>query len=949
MAASKSGYEGKIAGLYDLDRTLGKGHFAVVKLARHVFTGQLVAVKVIDKTKLDSMAAGHLLQEVRCMKLVQHPNVVRLYEVIDTQTKLYLILELGDGGDMYDYIMRHEGGVSEDLAKVHFAQIVCAISYCHRLHVVHRDLKPENVVFFRQQGTVKLTDFGFSNRFQPGTMLMTSCGSLAYSAPEILLGEEYDAPAVDVWSLGVILYMLVCGQPPFQEANDSETLIMIMDCRYTVPARISPECKDLISRMLQRDPLKRASLEEIESHPWLNGVDPLPTSRTTVPLTSYKSISEEEHELIIQAMTCGHIADRDTIQEALEADRYNHITATYFLLAERILREKQDRPGQTPSAECNWAEPGQNRRPLSEPLDLGRPRELTGGVSMLSSPEIPYSAVGPYKDFTEKTETDSRKSLTIPINREEDNPLSGHGVRQQMGLFLRSSGSGELPSGKNICALQQICEEEEEEEEEATSIALPDLNCKDRNQNLGCAPLKNQEQTEGAKHFELLGFCPRSKECSKNTSSVEGLGGTFEEQDGMEGNQGLEGKEVLEGHEGLEELEQDRHFIKSRSVQSVLDVESSQVLRHHNIVEGKEGLEFQELKGCTGLEVNGDLGSKPCLHVYTCLEGQTVIEGNKHMEDKSLEKQNVQEEHFPEIPFKLDDHESTGEQLEGKNGLETQSMSAECQKVLEDSVRQCQEVEKDQGFWKMQGERNLESQDVLDNHEVPKGHYIVNEEEPLKYTTVQSRSSQNPENQNYPSMEHNSLDNNSSSDSQTVVEVQNEKTLSNCIRSRTQCCQGKAKASPESGEEPMKEHNNNTPKVEQKTTAPSGSLKTFVKNHCVDTGSAALELQVSSLNKDNISIRHLDREDGEGSLFESPRRVAGGKESTFSSQGGLATSYEMGPEPMIRIDPAKNKNVNLRDRLLQFPLCEKALSFKIKPSSKESLMPFGQFNCCHVL
>lgn len=200
MAATKSGYEGKIAGLYDLDRTLGKGHFAVVKLARHVFTGQLVAVKVIDKTKLDDLATGHLLQEVRCMKLVQHPNVVRLYEVIDTQTKLYLILELGDGGDMYDYILRHEGGVAEDTAKVHFAQIVRGIAYCHRLHVVHRDLKPENVVFFRQQGTVKLTDFGFSNHFQPGTMLMTSCGSLAYSAPEILLGEEYDAPAVGKWT-----------------------------------------------------------------------------------------------------------------------------------------------------------------------------------------------------------------------------------------------------------------------------------------------------------------------------------------------------------------------------------------------------------------------------------------------------------------------------------------------------------------------------------------------------------------------------------------------------------------------------------------------------------------------------------------------------------------------------------------------------------------------------
>lgn len=188
--------EGQIAGLYDLERTLGKGHFAVVKLARHVFTGQRVAVKVIDKSKLAGEAAGQLLQEVRCMKLVQHPNVVRLYEVIDTHAKLYLILELGDGGDMFDHIMRHEGGLAEARAKHYFAQIVHAISYCHKLHVVHRDLKPENVVFFQEQGVVKLTDFGFSNHFQPGKMLTTSCGSLAYSAPEILLGEEYDAPAV---------------------------------------------------------------------------------------------------------------------------------------------------------------------------------------------------------------------------------------------------------------------------------------------------------------------------------------------------------------------------------------------------------------------------------------------------------------------------------------------------------------------------------------------------------------------------------------------------------------------------------------------------------------------------------------------------------------------------------------------------------------------------------
>lgn len=262
-----------LSGLYHLGRTLGRGHFAVVKLARHVNTGQLVAVKMIDKTKLDVMATSHLLQEVRCMRLVQHPNVVRLYEVIDTPTTLYLVMELAEGGDLYDYILRHEGGVAEGTAKRHFAQIVRAVAYCHQLHVVHRDLKPENVVFFPQQGAVKLTDFGFSNLFQPGAMLATSCGSLAYSAPEILLGEEYDAPAVDIWSLGVILYMLVCGVPPFQETNDSETLVMILDCRYCVPEHVSDDCRDLISMMLQKNPSRRASLEEIEAHHWLQGLD----------------------------------------------------------------------------------------------------------------------------------------------------------------------------------------------------------------------------------------------------------------------------------------------------------------------------------------------------------------------------------------------------------------------------------------------------------------------------------------------------------------------------------------------------------------------------------------------------------------------------------------------------------------------------------------------------
>lgn len=461
MAGFKRGYDGKIAGLYDLDKTLGRGHFAVVKLARHVFTGEKVAVKVIDKTKLDSLATGHLFQEVRCMKLVQHPNIVRLYEVIDTQTKLYLILELGDGGDMYDYIMKHDEGLSEDLAKKYFAQIVHAISYCHKLHVVHRDLKPENVVFFEKQGLVKLTDFGFSNKFQPGKKLTTSCGSLAYSAPEILLGDEYDAPAVDIWSLGVILFMLVCGTPPFQEANDSETLTMIMDCKYTVPKHVSKECKDLITRMLQRDPKRRASLEEIENHPWLQGVDPSPATKYNIPLVSYKNLSDEEHNSIIQRMVLGDIADRDAIVDALETNKYNHITATYFLLAERILREKQEKEIQTRSASPSNIK-AQFRQSWPTKIDVPQDLEddLTASpIAHVAGPPIPA------RSAENVLNGHRNKGLVEPLKKEDVTDFSGPAASGIPPVALNPSTSGRK-------CLFRVEEDEEEDEEDKKLIPL---------------------------------------------------------------------------------------------------------------------------------------------------------------------------------------------------------------------------------------------------------------------------------------------------------------------------------------------------------------------------------------------------------------------------------------------------------------------------------------------
>uniref|UniRef100_A0A158P7N6 SNF-related serine/threonine-protein kinase n=1 Tax=Angiostrongylus cantonensis TaxID=6313 RepID=A0A158P7N6_ANGCA len=333
--------DARIAGLYDLEHTIGQGHFAVVKLARHVFTGERVAVKIIDKSNLDCESMEHVMQEVRCMKLVQHANIVRLYEVIDTKTKLFLILELGDY-DMHDFIIKHENGIAEPLAQQYFYQVITAIDYCHRLHVVHRDLKPENVVFFEKLGMVKLTDFGFSNLFEPGKQLRTACGSLAYSAPEILLGDAYDAPAVDVWSLGVILFMLVCGRLPFQEANDSETLTKILDCHYITPEHLSNPCKNLIQRMLVRDPSQRAVLAEIVSNAWVVAGDR--GHAVALPLIVKHHLSHSAHTTIIEQMVAGGVGSEEAILRALENDEYNSMTATYYLLAERVLatyREEQ--------------------------------------------------------------------------------------------------------------------------------------------------------------------------------------------------------------------------------------------------------------------------------------------------------------------------------------------------------------------------------------------------------------------------------------------------------------------------------------------------------------------------------------------------------------------------------------------------------------------------------
>ncbi|XP_036753111.2 SNF-related serine/threonine-protein kinase isoform X2 [Manis pentadactyla] len=256
--------------------------------------------------------------------------------------------------------------------------------------------------------------------------------------------------------------MLVCGQPPFQEANDSETLTMIMDCKYTVPSHVSKECKDLITRMLQRDPKRRASLEEIEKHPWLQGVDPSPATKCNIPLVSYKNLSEEEHNSIIQRMVLGDIADRDAIVEALETNRYNHITATYFLLAERILREKQEKEIQTRSASPSNIK-AQFRQSWPTKIDVPQDLEDDLTATPLSHATVPQS---PARAADNVLNGHRSKGLCDTAKKDDLSELAGPALSATPPASLKPTASGRK-------CLFRVEEDEEEEEEDRKPVSLP--------------------------------------------------------------------------------------------------------------------------------------------------------------------------------------------------------------------------------------------------------------------------------------------------------------------------------------------------------------------------------------------------------------------------------------------------------------------------------------------
>ncbi|XP_057263614.1 MAP/microtubule affinity-regulating kinase 4, partial [Pezoporus wallicus] len=246
-------------GNYRLLRTIGKGNFAKVKLARHILTGREVAIKIIDKTQLNPTSLQKLFREVRIMKGLNHPNIVKLFEVIETEKTLYLVMEYASAGEVFDYLVSH-GRMKEKEARAKFRQIVSAVHYCHQKNIVHRDLKAENLLL-DAEANIKIADFGFSNEFRLGSKLDTFCGSPPYAAPELFQGKKYDGPEVDIWSLGVILYTLVSGSLPFDGHNLKELRERVLRGKYRVPFYMSTDCENILRRFLVLNPAKRCTLE----------------------------------------------------------------------------------------------------------------------------------------------------------------------------------------------------------------------------------------------------------------------------------------------------------------------------------------------------------------------------------------------------------------------------------------------------------------------------------------------------------------------------------------------------------------------------------------------------------------------------------------------------------------------------------------------------------------
>ncbi|XP_065492902.1 MAP/microtubule affinity-regulating kinase 3 isoform X9 [Caloenas nicobarica] len=468
-------------GNYRLLKTIGKGNFAKVKLARHILTGREVAIKIIDKTQLNPTSLQKLFREVRIMKILNHPNIVKLFEVIETEKTLYLIMEYASGGEVFDYLVAH-GRMKEKEARAKFRQIVSAVQYCHQKHIVHRDLKAENLLLDADMN-IKIADFGFSNEFTVGNKLDTFCGSPPYAAPELFQGKKYDGPEVDVWSLGVILYTLVSGSLPFDGQNLKELRERVLRGKYRIPFYMSTDCENLLKRFLVLNPTKRGTLEQIMKDRWINAGHEEDELKPFVE--PELDISDQKRIDIMVGM--GY--SQEEIQESLSKMKYDEITATYLLLGRKSSElDASDSSSSSnlslakvrPSSDLNNSTGQSPHHKVQRSISSSQKQRR---YSDHAGPSIPSVVAYPKRSQTSTTDSDLKEE-GIQSRKSSSSAVGGRGIAPASPMLGNASNpnKADIPERKKSSAVPSLLSRSWKIDRQLGHISTLFL-CKDRGKN----------------------------------------------------------------------------------------------------------------------------------------------------------------------------------------------------------------------------------------------------------------------------------------------------------------------------------------------------------------------------------------------------------------------------------------------------------------------------------
>ncbi|ESN95037.1 hypothetical protein HELRODRAFT_157732 [Helobdella robusta] len=394
-------------GPYRLEKTLGKGQTGLVKLGVHCITGQKVAIKIVNREKLSESVLLKVEREIAIMKLIEHPHVLGLYNIYENKKYLYLVLEHVSGGELFDYLVK-KGRLTPREARKFFRQIISALDFCHSHSICHRDLKPENLLLDEKMN-IRIADFGMASLQVEGSLLETSCGSPHYACPEVIRGEKYDGVKADVWSSGVILYALLVGALPFDDDNLRQLLEKVKKGVFHIPHFVPADCQNLLRGMIEVDPKKRLSLQQVHDHTWVMLVSKsFPSSSSS---SSEQGVSDLEIPMAQAVQTsvipCKNDIDVDVlstmnslqcfkdkeklIQELLNS-KHNTEKIVYFLLLDRKLRQPSEDDADDVKAKSSIYSDPPRKRIDTAPLNQSQARFSLGNLTE-GSPLAPRRAL----------------------------------------------------------------------------------------------------------------------------------------------------------------------------------------------------------------------------------------------------------------------------------------------------------------------------------------------------------------------------------------------------------------------------------------------------------------------------------------------------------------------------------------------------------------------------